>query len=469
MRNKKSGLFGTMVGGIIFLLFLTTPVKPDNPGTNCQRVNVGGLTKIYRCVQPPKGVETTTLTLHLDRFSLPGNLSDSGNNYEVRTAVGFDVYSNQKSSVLLTRGHTDWGEKEYLQSGAWIGPNRFYKMGFDLVLERVPLHGKVVYNITLNEISGGAFPDRRMIISNNPRGSVTITAYPSSNIAYINMRDGIPKSSRYWITFGKAKRTVGENKIVDHDIISSLDLTLFQKKNIKVGGAVNRALVCDQYADMSVKQYKEARQHNCGFKGVEWSGVKQHHRTWCMHGNNFRLIDDAFASRKKQLDQCKKKPSVAVPLPQPPVNLVPNKHTEKICSAYALKAVKLNQKARKNHCGFLPPVWSNDHQKHFDWCMRGENNKRASIENSKRETALRQCLTQKSTIQQAIPYCQVYAQDAVNQYHTYTQRHCGPGGIGWSLDYNGHYNWCLKAYKEGNIAAIANETARRNAVLANCP
>lgn len=47
----------------------------------------------------------------------------------------------------------------------------------------------------------------------------------------------------------------------------------------------------------------------------------------------------------------------------------PNDHPQ--CRDYALKSVQQNQAQLALGCGFQPPVWSNDHQMHFDWCVQG--------------------------------------------------------------------------------------------------
>ncbi len=160
------------------------------------------------------------------------------------------------------------------------------------------------------------------------------------------------------------------------------------------------------------------------------------------------------------------KPSVAIMTP------AATKMTkEQICNQYSLDAVTLNHEAQKHHCGFKFPVWSNDYQKHFDWCMHGDNRKYAVNENKKRKASLQTCKgksANKPSAQPAVQYCKIYAQDAINQYNASQQRGCGFFGLGWSLDYNTHLNWCIDTYKKGNLTVIVNETARRNAMLSNC-
>jgi len=61
----------------------------------------------------------------------------------------------------------------------------------------------------------------------------------------------------------------------------------------------------------------------------------------------------------------------AIPGQVIPGKPTPNDHPQ--CRDYALKSVEQNQKQLALGCGFQPPVWSNDHQMHFDWCVQANN------------------------------------------------------------------------------------------------
>ena len=451
---------------LLFGIFFTIPIQADKVGMNCKRVDVAGLTKTYACQGLPKGIEKTTLTLHLDRFSIPAEWSDPGDSYEIKTTVWYKVYSDAASSVLLSEGYTDWGKKDYRKYNVWSEDRWSYKLGLNLVLKDVPLNGKVEFRIQLVEHDTGA--DDWIIFEPKGYRTLDILVYPSRNIAIL---ERMPASV---ISFGKTKRLTG-TAIAKEDVSGTLDLTITQKKDIKVGGVINRQSQCDQYGSKSVLQYEEAKKLHCPFNYnmATWSNNKDEHSRWCMHGNNFKMASDSIRRREKELENCRKTHFQLQKNPgQVLVTPAANKaKIEQTCKTYALDAVTLNHEAQQYHCNFKPPVWSNDYKKHFNWCIHGNNHTFIIGENNKRKNALQKCKTQKtnnSNTSSATQYCQIYAQDAINQYSVYQQRHCGPGGLGWSLDYNAHLNWCIKAYKKGDLAVIVNETARRNAILANC-
>ena len=136
------------------------------------------------------------------------------------------------------------------------------------------------------------------------------------------------------------------------------------------------------------------------------------------------------------------------------------------CRNYALTAVDLNHRAQKYHCRglfFMPPMWSNDHQKHYDWCMKDSNSKLAVKENNKRKNQLNECINKT-----ADDYCHIYAQSAVDQFQHSQRPGCSVSGLGWSADKNAHFQWCVNTFKAGNISAIAAERAQRETMLSNC-
>ncbi len=62
---------------------------------------------------------------------------------------------------------------------------------------------------------------------------------------------------------------------------------------------------------------------------------------------------------------------------------------EQICSNYADTAVQqYNFGQQHNLPGIVPPVWSNDRNGHYNWCMHGENYRFANNENAKRQAYL---------------------------------------------------------------------------------
>ncbi len=136
------------------------------------------------------------------------------------------------------------------------------------------------------------------------------------------------------------------------------------------------------------------------------------------------------------------------------------------CRKYALTAVDLNHKAQKFHCrglSFMPLVWSNDHQGHYNWCIKDHNDNFALKENNKRKNQLNKCINKT-----ADDYCHNYAQSAVDQFQHSQKPGCTVSGLGWSADKNAHFQWCVNTFKAGNISTIAAEKAQRETMLSNC-
>ncbi|GEM_PF-1822165 len=167
-------------------------------------------------------------------------------------------------------------------------------------------------------------------------------------------------------------------------------------------------------------------------------------------------------------------PGISPNLPSPGQPLNPAASNEPACRDYALKAVEMNVEAQKLGCGFASPVWSNDHQMHFDWCMQGANVAVASGENIKRAAALDGCRSALANTQPAVPppppapgldLCGIYANEAVKAAVTANVLGCGFSGPRWLQDFGSHNNFC-----KGNplpVLVIA-EQAARDAELQAC-
>ena len=140
-----------------------------------------------------------------------------------------------------------------------------------------------------------------------------------------------------------------------------------------------------------------------------------------------------------------------LPSPGQPVNPAAN---EPACRDYALKAVEMNVEAQKLGCGFAAPVWSNDHQMHFGWCMQGANATFAQGENASRQVDLDLCRAAAANQQPPAPpppapaplpgldLCGVYANEAVKAAVTAAVWGCGFSGPRWVQDFGAHYNFC---------------------------
>jgi len=137
------------------------------------------------------------------------------------------------------------------------------------------------------------------------------------------------------------------------------------------------------------------------------------------------------------------------------------------CRDYALKSVQQNQEQLKLGCGFQPPVWSNDHQMHFDWCVRGNNATLANTETQKRDAQLTSCKQAKAQPSQSpTATCQQYAGQAIAAITQAQQFNCqGLIGPRWLNDYNAHFNWCMTGVAQGVLQA---ETQARIVGLAAC-
>ncbi|MDP1669163.1 hypothetical protein [Phaeovulum sp.] len=157
-------------------------------------------------------------------------------------------------------------------------------------------------------------------------------------------------------------------------------------------------------------------------------------------------------------------PSPGQLLNPPPPGIVNN---EPACRDYALKAVEMNTEALKLGCGFAAPVWSNNHQMHFDWCMQGANVAAASGENIKRAAALDACRVTHASSQPApgLDLCGVYANEAVKAAVTADVLGCGFVGPRWVQDFGAHFNFCA-----GNPLPplVLAEQLARDAELQSC-
>jgi hypothetical protein len=71
----------------------------------------------------------------------------------------------------------------------------------------------------------------------------------------------------------------------------------------------------------------------------------------------------------------------------------PNDHPQ--CRDYALKSVEQNKRQMALGCGFQPPVWSNDHQMHFDWCVQGNHLAATGAAIIARDAQLAQCMLER--------------------------------------------------------------------------
>lgn len=216
---------------------------------------------------------------------------------------------------------------------------------------------------------------------------------------------------------------------------------------------------CDLYAKNAVTANTEAQKLGCGFKPPVWSSNKKMHFDWCMHGNNYKSATAHTKDRGQKLNACKANKAAAA--------------KDKSCRNYALKAVDYNREAQKHGCGFKPPVWSNNHQAHFDWCMHGNNSKVAPTRNQERADELKKCLTPTPLAPGNPPApggtppkdCNLYANEAVKTAAKADALGCGFVGPRWLQDYKAHFDFCQK---QPDIGILIAEHAARDQQFASC-
>lgn len=419
------------------------------------------LTRNVFCKNIPQGVPTGTIVVDLERFSIPADWDEGGAHYEITTVYDLTLFLPDDPFNPLCKYNGHWGTREYpkilAQGNRWK-----YPLDLTLVIHDVPIKGSVDLYIHMREEDDTSQDDTLDLHPSPVQEFLALRLYPARKQGHLLTGGGIKLDDPSGLLqFGKSKRFVGDGS--RETVLASITVKVDGRENLyspsapgdakKVGGAVS----CPLYGTEAVNLTVEASKLGCGFKPPEWSTDYQHHVAWCLRGNNLAQAKEANARRRKELEGCKAKLATSA--------------KDKTCRTYALTAVKHNQQAAKLGCGFKPPVWSNDHQMHFDWCMRGNNSKLAGNENKKRQQKVTQCQTAKPAkpkVPAAAQYCQTYAQTAINQFHTAQSRNCGFVGPEWSLDYNWHYKWCVQMHAAGNLQAINAGTALRSSKLAGC-
>jgi hypothetical protein len=111
------------------------------------------------------------------------------------------------------------------------------------------------------------------------------------------------------------------------------------------------------------------------------------------------------------------------------------------CDAYAGAAVAQQQQNLAQSCGLGGPAWSLDFAAHRTWCLAPATKmENLTAEDEARRSALALCADKPKQEQAA---CQNYANRAVMIADAAIKQQCGLSGGRWSLDYGGHFDWCL--------------------------
>lgn len=153
----------------------------------------------------------------------------------------------------------------------------------------------------------------------------------------------------------------------------------------------------------------------------------------------------------------------------PPAPPTPDQHP--VCKDYATRSVEQYHEAQGLGCGFVPPVWSSDHQAHFDWCVRGNNAQTVAGHVAARDRALADC--RQAQVPAPNPggnskeaMCQSYASAAVAIATQARSRNCpGISGPRWVQDHSVHFDWCIGF---ATPAALQAEAAARTAAYNAC-
>lgn len=146
--------------------------------------------------------------------------------------------------------------------------------------------------------------------------------------------------------------------------------------------------------------------------------------------------------------------------PQPPqenANLL-------LCRKYARDAMAYVNEGRRLGCGFSGADWANDRQRHFRWCMRGDNIASAALQNERRKGALEACRTAQADTgggqsgtgagqRPSDASCDAYARAAVIDAQSAIDNKCDFTGGRWSLEYDVHFDWCIDGARPSDLQA----------------
>ena len=126
---------------------------------------------------------------------------------------------------------------------------------------------------------------------------------------------------------------------------------------------------CTSYANDSVAQHKENLAKGCGFPPPRWSADHQGHYQWCLSAPP-GLAKAESQARQAELATC---------------------YGKNTCDQYAKTAVAQNSENLQKSCSFSGPAWDSNYNNHKQWCMHGDNAKRAAAESQSRQTQLARC------------------------------------------------------------------------------
>ncbi len=137
-----------------------------------------------------------------------------------------------------------------------------------------------------------------------------------------------------------------------------------------------------------------------------------------------------------------------------------NTSKQAFCQRYSNTAISQQRQNLSRQCGFRGARWQVNYNNHYNWCLRAANNT-ANSETNARNTQLRNCGGGSGGKQ---AFCQRYSNTAISQQRQNLSRQCGFRGARWQVNYNNHYNWCLRA----STGSANSETNARTTQLRQC-
>ena len=173
------------------------------------------LTKTINCTGIPADVETTTLTIDLERFSIPAEWSDPGSQYEISTHYVIKVYPNPGSKTVICQSNGNWGTRDYNMYNAWTGNRWNYPLELRIVINNFPVQGYAWFDVWMKEEDSGLNANDWMDLNPYPIfGNLEFNVYPASQRAFLLRLEGENmvevQNSIGMVVFGRSKRFVGD-------------------------------------------------------------------------------------------------------------------------------------------------------------------------------------------------------------------------------------------------------------------
>lgn len=207
----------------------------------------------------------------------------------------------------------------------------------------------------------------------------------------------------------------------------------------------DRARACEDYAQETMTQIREARRLGCGFSGSRWQPSTTAHYAWCMSARRSER-EAEMRARESGLDRCR-------------AEVGEGGEDDAGCVDYANRAVRQAQRNRALRCGFEGQRWQPSFDGHYSWCQSAPQRAR------QREDAIRQslidiCAARPDKAQE----CRRYANNAIQQQRVNLTEGCGFTGPRWHTNYEDHFAWCMEVPTGIRLA----ETAARVGALLSC-